>query len=250
MQRYFVDSSNWNQTQVTISGDDVHHISNVMRMTEGQTIVCVHPDFGAAVCSIEKMEVPEQIICKVDEWIKKNTELPVNVTIVQSLGKGDKMEQVVQKATELGADSFIPYQAERSVAKWDKKKTDKKIMRLKKIAKEASEQSERVKVPEIHDLLELNELLRMDSFDVKLLAFEDEARKDTYSSLRLELEKVNEGDSLLVIFGPEGGFSSRESNALVNSGFHSIRLGPRILRMETAPLYFLSAVSYHFEENE
>ncbi|WP_101844332.1 16S rRNA (uracil(1498)-N(3))-methyltransferase [Halobacillus sp. Marseille-P3879] len=247
MQRYFVESSNWDQTHVYINNDDVHHIVNVMRMTEGDKLICIHPDEGPAVCSITAIRTG-QVNCKIEEKMAEDLELPVKVTIVQSLGKGDKMEQVVQKGTELGAFSFIPYQADRSVAKWDNKKTDKKIIRLEKIAKEASEQSERTRIPSIRKLMKLSEVTRLKDYEHKFLAYEGEAREGKSNTLHTALTRINPGENVLVVFGPEGGFSPHEVSAFLEEGFFSISLGPRILRMETAPLYFLSALSYQLEE--
>ncbi|MFG6148471.1 16S rRNA (uracil(1498)-N(3))-methyltransferase [Halobacillus sp. B23F22_1] len=248
MQRYFVESLNMEQTHVYIKGEDVHHIVNVMRMVEGNKLICVHPDEGTALCSILRIEGSEQVLCKIEEWITQEIELPVKVTVVQSLGKGDKVEQVVQKGTELGADSFIPYQADRSIAKWDAKKSDKKIWRLEKIAKEASEQSERTYIPEVKKLMKINEIVSLEGYDYKILAYEGEARNGHSETIKIIFEKVQPGNSIIIAFGPEGGFSEKEVETFLQSGFQAIRLGPRILRMETAPLYFLSALSYQLEE--
>ncbi|WP_082233790.1 16S rRNA (uracil(1498)-N(3))-methyltransferase [Halobacillus massiliensis] len=250
MQRYFVNEENWSHKTVEIKGEDFHHIMNVMRMKEGDALICVHPAKGAAQCEIDKAIDKETVICKVEQWLKEDIELPAAVTIVQSLGKGDKLEQVVQKGTELGADSFIPFQADRSVAKWDGKKAVKKIQRLSKIAKEASEQSERSKIPEIHPLMDIEKVIEYaSSFDIKLFAFEEEARSSRKIPLKQRLDEISPGSSIIIIFGPEGGFSVNEADVLKSTGFLPVRLGPRILRMETASLYFLSAVSYHLEES-
>ncbi|MCP3025631.1 16S rRNA (uracil(1498)-N(3))-methyltransferase [Halobacillus sp. A5] len=247
MQRYFVDSSNWTQSCVFINNEDVHHIVNVMRMNVGDQLIVVHAVKGDAVCTITSID-KSCVEMEISDWVPKNNELPVEVTIVQSLGKGDKMEQVVQKGTELGASFFIPFQAARSVTKWDSKKTDKKISRLKKIAKEASEQSERTRIPSVQSVIKLNDLIGLNEYDHKLIAYEKEARREYSSTLHRSLATVNPGDSVIIVFGPEGGFSEQEGAALIEKGFCSVRLGPRILRMETAPLYFLSALSYQLEE--
>ncbi|SFF53434.1 16S rRNA (uracil1498-N3)-methyltransferase [Halobacillus alkaliphilus] len=248
MQRYFVEGSSWENEHLWITGEDVHHISRVMRMDKGDKLIGIHPELGPAICKILEV-TSNHVECCVEEWLEENRELPVQVSIVQSLGKGDKLEQVVQKGTELGAYSFIPYQAERSVAKWDDKKTAKKIQRLQKIAKEASEQSERIRIPEIHSLLSFQELIHLtNEYDWCILAHAEEARRKSFRPLASMLEMIKPHHRVLVIFGPEGGFSEKEVSELVNAGFLTVRLGPRILRMETAPLYFLSTLSYHFEE--
>ncbi|WP_338035419.1 16S rRNA (uracil(1498)-N(3))-methyltransferase [Halobacillus ihumii] len=249
MQRYFVDRTSWEDEGVAITGNDVHHMTRVMRMQEGDTFICVHPDHGPALCEIDKINAGEKVSGTVREWLAENKELPVRVTIVQSLGKGDKLEQVVQKGTELGAYDFIPFEAERSVAKWDAKKAKKKVSRLEKIAKEASEQSERSSIPEISDVMAMTALIKKShQYDVKLIAHEEEARSGNHHSLADQLQRVTRGKRVIVVFGPEGGFTSEEAEQLLSADFHPVRLGPRILRMETAPLYFLSSLSYQLEE--
>ncbi|WP_028783263.1 16S rRNA (uracil(1498)-N(3))-methyltransferase [Thalassobacillus devorans] len=248
MQRYFVEADNWQSDKIIIEGEDVHHIGRVMRMLPDDEIICNHPSGNAARCQIISVE-KEAVHCRLVEWLEENVELPIEITIVQSLGKGDKLETVVQKGTELGASRFIPYQAERSVVKWDKKKADKKISRLRKIAKEASEQCHRNKIPDIEPLYNLDKLLQVsEQYKWKLFAYEDEAKRAEYKSLSDLIRIVEPGGKLLAVIGPEGGFSPSEAVKLSEAGFHSVRLGPRILRMETAPLYLLASISYHLEE--
>ncbi|TGB04257.1 16S rRNA (uracil(1498)-N(3))-methyltransferase [Halobacillus salinus] len=249
MQRYFIPAEHWNKDYVTIKGKDVHHISRVMRMEIGSSIVCIHPHDGPALTKIENI-TEESISCNIVEWLDEDRELPVDVTVAQSLGKGDKLELVVQKGTELGAARFIPYAADRSVAKWDHKKAKKKVERLQKISKEASEQSERSFIPEVTPLHSLKELMEIEGYDWCFFGYADEARQRSSTSLKTRLSKVKTGDKVLVVFGPEGGFSENEVQQFRASGFLSVRLGPRILRMETAPFYFLSSLSYQLEENE
>lgn len=179
-------------------------------------------------------------------------ELPVNVTILQSLPKGNKLEFIIQKGTELGASRFFLFASERSIVKWDEKKVKNRLERYEKIAKEASEQAKRNVIPEIlyvenlHDLLDnLNDVKGS-----KLIAYEDEAKREPATSLATQLKNVETNGEILVAIGPEGGFSEEEVKLFQNNGFVPVRLGKRILRTETAPLYVLSAISYHFEELE
>ncbi|MBX0358769.1 16S rRNA (uracil(1498)-N(3))-methyltransferase [Halobacillus sp. Nhm2S1] len=248
MQRYFVDQECWNNDTLYVSGEDTHHIVRVMRMREGDNLVAIHPEKGPALCEITKV-AQDDVHCIVVKWMEEDRELPVHVTIVASLGKGDKLEQIVQKGTELGASAFIPYQAARSVAKWDNKKAVKKIERLQKISKEASEQSERTVVPEVQSVHSLQQLLEIKThYDHCFFGYADEARHQKSELLSEAFKPLKRGETVLVAFGPEGGFSESEVEKLSNEGFKSIRLGPRILRMETAPLYFLSSLSYMLEE--
>ncbi|WP_071395818.1 16S rRNA (uracil(1498)-N(3))-methyltransferase [Bacillus tuaregi] len=246
MQRYFASYSTDNNC-FFITGEDCHHISKVMRMKEKDEIICVSDDQRTALCSIAEIST-DQVTASVIQWKEESVELPVTVTIVSGLPKGDKMEWIIQKGTELGAAKFIPFTADRSVVKWDGKKADKKITRWKKIAKEAAEQSHRTVIPEITEPVNLSALLKdAKSYDVKLVAYEEEARQGEVTALVSSLKGLEKGGSLLIVFGPEGGLTDNEVEKLKADGFHPCGLGPRILRTETAPLYLLSAVSYQLE---
>jgi 16S rRNA (uracil1498-N3)-methyltransferase len=246
MQRYFASYLKENDCFI-ITGEDCHHITKVMRMKEKDQIICVSEEQVTALCSITEIST-DQVVADVIEWKEESAELPVHVTIVSGLPKGDKLEWIIQKGTELGAVKFIPFTAARSVVKWDEKKADKKVSRWQKIAKEAAEQSHRSFVPEVMHPLNMKALIKAgEPYDVKLIAFEEKAREGETSVLATNLQKLEAGSSLLIVFGPEGGLTSQEVEMLTNNGYQACGLGPRILRTETAPLYLLSAVSYHLE---
>lgn len=246
MQRYFVESSPDVQ-RFLISGDDRYHIRNVMRMQPGDTIICVGSDGKSAICQITEI-TEERVTADAIEWLEENTELPIKITIASGLPKGDKLEWIIQKGTELGAHQFMPFTAARSVVKWDEKKAVKKVERWQKISKEAAEQSHRAFLPEVLSPISFKNLLQESSkYDYKLVAFEEESRKGEISTFAAVLKKIKQGESLLLLFGPEGGLTEEEVAQLTDKGFAVCGLGPRILRTETAPLYMLSAISYHFE---
>lgn len=244
MQRYFADEKD---NRFYFTEEDRHHILRVMRMRIGDEIICVNKSGKSAVCSIAEI-TDEQVVADVVQWNEGDPELPIRITIGSGLPKGDKLELIIQKGTELGAFQFIPFTAARSVVKWDEKKSLKKVDRWNKIAKEAAEQSHRSKVPEVLSPMSLKELIQYSKdYDYVLIAFEEEARTGESKILSQTLKQMQRDQSLLIVFGPEGGFSNEEVAQLKNEGFQACGLGPRILRTETAPLYVLSAVSYHFE---
>ncbi|MHC0035860.1 16S rRNA (uracil(1498)-N(3))-methyltransferase [Pseudoneobacillus sp. C159] len=246
MQRYFASEVNPNG-QPVIAGEDVHHINRVMRMTVGDQLICVDPSGKSAICAIAEI-TDKKIICHIVEWIDGNSELPIRITIANGLPKGDKLEWIIQKGTELGAHQFVPFTAARSVVKWDEKKADKKIERWQKIAKEAAEQSHRNQIPIVQTPISLKQLIQTyQDYDCKLIAYEEESRKGEASVLANSLQHLKENQSILVVFGPEGGLENKEIQLLQDHGFIPFGLGPRILRTETAPLALLAAVSYHFE---
>ncbi|MFC4388483.1 16S rRNA (uracil(1498)-N(3))-methyltransferase [Gracilibacillus marinus] len=248
MQRYFVSADNWMEDEVHIVGEDVHHIVHVMRMDNGSEILCNHPN-GNVCKAVIKEATNEKVVAKIQTYLDVKTDSPVHATIVQGLPKGDKWETILQKATELGVSEFIPFQAERSIVKWDKQKVAKKIERWHKIVKEASEQSHRNTIPIVNKVLELKEVItRYKDVKHKFFAYEDTAKTNHQTKLHDHFQSIHEGDSVMICIGPEGGFSNSEATFLIENDFQPIRLGPRILRTETAPLYVLSCLSYYLEE--
>jgi 16S rRNA (uracil1498-N3)-methyltransferase len=246
LQRYFA-SEVTPSGQPVISGEDIHHISRVMRMSVGDQLICVDPSGKSAICVIAEI-TDKKIFCNIVEWNDRNSELPIQVTIANGLPKGDKLEWIIQKGTELGAHQFVPFTAARSVVKWDEKKADKKVERWQKIAKEAAEQSHRNHIPLIQTPVSLKQLIKLSNdYSYKLVAYEEESRMGEASVLANTLLRLKENQSMLVVFGPEGGLDTKEIHLLQKHGFIPFGLGPRILRTETAPLSLLAAVSYHFE---
>jgi 16S rRNA (uracil1498-N3)-methyltransferase len=247
LQRYFVPDNQQTSDRIAIGGDDYHHIVRVMRMGKGSQLICVLSSGKTARCEIEQI-TSENVIARVVEWIEEQTELPIHIYIAHGLPKGDKWEFVIQKGTELGAFAFLPFLAARSVVKWDAKKMEKKIDRWKKIAKEAAEQAHRSQIPDVHAPLTIHELIEFaKTIDYRMVAYEEEAKQGNHQTLAAIFQQMKRGQSLLAVFGPEGGFADEEVELLKQHGFFSCSLGPRILRTETAPLYLLAVASYQFE---
>ncbi|PYZ94241.1 16S rRNA (uracil(1498)-N(3))-methyltransferase [Salipaludibacillus keqinensis] len=247
MQRYFLSKESFKDNDVIIEGEDSKHITRVMRMSTGDHIICCDNETACYLCEIRNV-LTDSVEAKVVKSLDKDSELPIQVTIAHGLPKGDKFELVIQKGTELGAASFIPFQAERSIVKWDTKKEKKKLDRWNKISKEASEQSHRHYVPRVYGAQTIKQLIQhFHSYSYVILAYEEDAKNDEKSRFHQTLSQMKESDTLLILVGPEGGFSDREVEMMVKAGAISCALGPRILRSETAPLYALAAISYHFE---
>lgn len=246
MQRYFVNKKAIGD-RFFIDGEDHHHILKVMRMQIDDQVICVDPEGKQAVCRLAEIS-DSSIVADVVQWRDEVSELPIFITIASGLPKGDKLEWIIQKGTELGAHQFLPFSAARSVVKWDEKKAAKKIDRWQKIAKEAAEQSHRVVMPKVISTNNFKEMLaKSKDFHYKIAAFEEESRNGEISVFSSTLKSIKKGESLLLVFGPEGGLTDDEVKQLRNNDFALCGLGPRILRTETAPLYALAAISYHFE---
>ncbi|AOM82581.1 16S rRNA (uracil(1498)-N(3))-methyltransferase [Salisediminibacterium beveridgei] len=247
MQRYFLATENFKGDLVRLTGDEAHHIARVMRMAADDQIICCNESGKSAIVELTQVE-KEEVYGRIRQWLDENSELPVEVTLAQGLPKGDKLEMIIQKATELGVTAITPVAMARSIVKLDPKKAAKKQERWKKIAKEAAEQSHRQRVPEIQSVQTLKELIKQAGpFDLVLAAYEEEGKSGNHEGLPELLSGVQEGSRILFVIGPEGGFSSEEIVMLKDAGIFPVSLGPRILRTETAGLYSLSVLSYHFE---
>lgn len=245
MQRYFVEGKIPENRKVTITGDDAKHIAKVMRQTAGDELIIVM-EKTAFLAVIHSADFDVEV--ELREELAAATELPKKVTIACGLPKGDKLDLITQKSTELGMYALVPFAAERSIVKWDASKSDKKIARLQKIAKEAAEQAHRTHIPEIHNVQTFKNLLEtVQSYDAVVVAYEEEARQDKPTRFADILKSLYDKDSILLVFGPEGGISENEISRLKDAGALFTSLGPRILRTETAPLYALSAFSYEYE---
>ena len=246
MQRYFTNEVILDNNTVTITGDDAHHMIQVMRMTPGDEVYVVADSKTYTMTIVEGTS--KSVLLEVKEMHELSNEMPVKVSIVCGLPKGDKLELITQKATELGMNTLYPFEAKRSIVKWEKQKQEKKIARLQKIAKEAAEQSHRSFIPRIHNVVSLTELLEIaKDYDMRFVADEENAKQPNRQKFAEQLKKMYDKKSILIVFGPEGGLDRQEVQLLLNNEFHPIALGPRILRTETAPLYALAAISYEYE---
>ncbi|WP_376845048.1 16S rRNA (uracil(1498)-N(3))-methyltransferase [Camelliibacillus cellulosilyticus] len=252
MQRYILPDTCFEKNKVIIQGSDARHIRKVMRMAPGDEIICCNSRQEVFLCKLKEL-TPETVEAIVTQRLMDDTELPIRVTIAQGLPKADKFDTIVQKGTELGATAFIPFQAERSISKWEgAEKIKRKQERLFKIAKEAAEQSHRTLVPKIFSPMTLDDLIDAgQKYDHQFVAYEEEAKNGRFRGLPALFQRAVPGDSILAVIGPEGGLSNHEIERFESAGFHCSGLGKRILRTETASLYLLSAISYFFElENE
>lgn len=246
MQRYFLDSDP-NVERIELPKELAHHLVTVLRATVGTKLELVMGDHKVYLAELVTVEPIATV--KLIKNLGQDSEMPVQVILACGVPKTkEKPELIVQKGTEMGASEIIFFEGERSVGHWNKQKQGKKIARLQKIADAAAEQSHRNVKPKVAYIPSLKELLNATaSVDYRLVAWEESAKQGEKSALAATLEKVKAGDSLLGIFGPEGGLSENEVQSMVKLGVIPVGLGPRILRTETAPLYFLGAVSFATE---
>ncbi len=243
MNRFFVDEKSENEI-FSLSGDNLKHIKDVLKMREGELIeVCFNKE--CYICKIESVSKSE-ILASIQSKIKDSAELSTKINIFQGLPKKDKLELVIQKCTELGVNAIYPTDMERSIVKYDSKKIKNKMSRWQKIALSASMQSKREKIVEVHypkSLKEFEEELK--NCDLLLVLYE---KNNDYTSFKSLLSIIKKYDTINVVIGPEGGISEEEIEYLYFIGAKTISLGRRILRTETAGLAFLSCASVFLEE--
>lgn len=247
MQQYFVDFRvTVGETFILDNQDDCFHLKKVMRAKVGTQIEVV-AEQRVYLCEIVQLEPNIELLVLTEE--DRNAELPIAITIIQGLPKLDKMELIIQKGTELGANTFIPWHAKRSIVKYDGKKASQKLQRWQKIAKEAAEQAHRNCIPEVQPIKTTAELAKeLLHFDAVFIGSERVAKMTGQQNiLPKQLQNAKVGMKIACIIGPEGGIDDEEFQFFIEQQAIETAFGPRILRTETAPLYFLSAVSFACE---
>ena len=245
MYQFFVEPGQIQGNTVTILGNDVNHIRNVLRMQPGEEISVSNGLDGKEYrCSITRMD-DENVICSLMFIKEDGIELPAQVTLFQCLPKGDKMELIIQKAVELGVYQIVPVASKRCVVKLEDKKAAAKVRRWQGIAEAAAKQSKRRIIPEVASVMTFREsLVYAAAMDVKLLPYELAEGMEKTKGI---IGSLKEGQRIAVFIGPEGGFEEDEAAEALKAGFASITLGRRILRTETAGLTVMGWIMYQLE---
>ena len=234
MQRYFCNEKENNE--YLLSRDDSYHIKKVMRMNISDKIEIVDNKI-TYICEITSLEpVKAKVISKTNELNENSFE----IILVQSMVNETKMDLILQKGTELGVNEFYGYKAVNSVVK-ENGKSDKKLTRWQKIVKEASEQSKRNIIPKVVDIVDIKGLCKIEA-DLKLLLSVNEKTKN----IKKVLKENKKYDKIIIVIGPEGGFTSNEEKTLMDNGYISTSLGTRVLRTETAGIATVSMINYEW----
>lgn len=218
-----------------ITGEDAKHISTVLRMKQGDlAVICdnVGNDCLCRITAVQKDMVELQVLdCR-----KNEAEPTVNVTLFQCLPKSDKMDFIVQKATELGAVKIVPTLSKRCVSRPDEKTAVKKIQRWQKIAEEASKQCGRGKIPEIGGLTDFHTAVKEYSQKGLGILFYECGGKNLNQLVSADTKEIG------IFVGSEGGFEPEEVEFALKCGIEAATLGKRILRCETAPVAAISVL--------
>ncbi len=230
---------------LTIVGDDVNHMKNVLRMREGEHFSAADENGMCYECAVQTLE-KHQVTAQILEKKKGETELSSKIYLFQGLPKSDKMELIIQKAVELGAYQVIPVATKRAIVKLDAKKEASKLKRWQSIAEGAAKQSGRMLIPQITEVKTFAEALQLaKTLDVNIIPYECargmEGTREIFNSIK-------RGMSVGVFIGPEGGWEESEVTKAQELGIQPVTLGRRILRTETAGLTTLSILVYLLEE--
>ena len=237
MPRFFVKTEQIEEKMITIIGEDVKHIKNVLRKQTGDNLEICNQETGTTYkCKI--LDLREQEI--INEIIEESE------GIDQGLPKADKMELIIQKSIELGANAIIPVEMKRCVVKLDSKSEGKKIERWQKIAESAAKQSGRSTIPEIRGIVKIEDIVKLkDKYNSIIVCYENE--KENYIKSELLKLKNRQETKIAVVIGPEGGLEEKDVEYLKQNGAAVVTLGNRILRTETVALNLLSIIMYELQ---
>jgi 16S rRNA (uracil1498-N3)-methyltransferase len=234
--RFFVPTESLQPDQVIIAGEPFHHLRNVLRVKPGCLLVLLD---GAGQCCevrLDQLQANQATARVTRRWQAQEQRL--SITLIQSLPKGDKLEYILQKGTELGVSCFQPVETEHSIPSLNPSKLDKRLQRWQRIVSEAARQSRRCILPEVKAPDQLARVLERSSSELKLVLWESGA-----VPLAQALPQDPPAAASLLV-GPEGGFSKAEVDTITAAGFKAVHLGPRILRTETAGLAATPILQY------
>lgn len=238
MVQFFVAPEEMKPDFLTLTGENAAH-AKVLRLKCGEQVLVCDGEGNESLCTVSDVS-PGQISLVVNSTGTSETEPMVKASIYMAYAKGDKLEHVIQKATELGAHEIVAFPSARCVSRPDEKSLSKKLERWQKIAVSASEQCGRGRIPKVIAVDSYQAALkRAKQADMAILFYENEHA----TTLHMALEQ-NDFASISLLTGPEGGLEEREVMMAKEAGFRICTLGSRILRCETAPLCALSAVMY------
>lgn len=244
MHQFFVEDSQIGKEYVTITGSDVNHIKNVLRMRVGEKIRVSSASGRDYYCAVAEL-TDEFVQADILDERACSTELPSKIYLFQAIPKGDRMEYVIQKAVELGVYEIIPVAMKYCVVKLDEKKAANRVKRWQAISESAAKQSKRSRIPRVHPVMNFQEACAYaGQCDLRLVPYENEQGMQATGRA---LEKVVPGASISVMIGPEGGFS-REEIDRVREDMEVLSLGKRILRTDTAAICAMSALMLILEQ--
>ena len=244
MYRFFADASQVGGGRIRITGSDVNHIRNVLRMKQGEEVLISTGDEWEYSCSVEELG-EDEVVCRILDAQKSGKELPSKIVLYQCLPKGDKMETVIQKAVELGAARIVPVESKRCVVRLDTRKKAARVRRWNAVSEAAAKQSKRMIIPQVADVMTYEQMLSdAAGLDRRFVPYE---KSQGMNHTREMFSQIKPGQSVGILIGPEGGFEEAEIEKAEAAGFRAVTLGKRILRTETAGMTMLSILMYLLE---
>ena len=237
MHRFFIPKPFKQEMQIT--GQDAHHIMDVLRMGPGDPLQVVADDGISFLGKITAVST-NTVTVLAQEILRESHEPDVRISLLQGLAKGEKMELIIQKAVEIGITEIFLVSMAHSVVVLESSKAERKVERWQKIAEAAAKQSKRDVIPTVHEVMTLGQVLQKEKWDMLLVAYESENQV----SLKEVLQAHKDVKTIGVIIGPEGGLSNEEVAAAREYGGIAVSLGRRILRTETAGLVAATAILY------
>lgn len=243
MSRFYVPKESVRGNKIFISGKEAHHILDVMRLGNLDKVTAFDGT-GNEYTGFIKEAKRDSLVVEIITTRRPSDKSRAKLTLIQSIPKKEKMDYIVEKATELGVYSVIPVMTKRTIVRWDREKKVASVGRWRRIAKETSKQCARSDIPRIEDIVDYDEALQLArSCDLGLIAALDD------SAVRLkDALKSFTGGAIAVLIGPEGDFTPQEIEKAKSGNFKLVSLGPRVLKSDTAGLFVLSALNYELSE--
>lgn len=244
MHRFYVEKTAIVGDTVRITGEDLFHLCRVLRKGIGDEICVCDGDCGEYLAVLTKVDKQEALATLGERKIMQS-EPNCKITLYQAIPKAGKFELILQKCTELGVCTFVPFVSEFCVVKFEN--DDKKLERYRRIVYEAAKQSGRGKVPLVENVLAFKQVCqKIKAHELAILAWE----KEDATTLKAVLQRMDGPTDVAIVVGSEGGILEAEAQALMSAGVVPVTLGKRILRTETAGMAMAAMILYHYDEVE
>ena len=234
IQRFHVDQIDKSKSHLEIAGEQSHYVTRVLRLQTGDRMILFDGSGSEWTSKIIDTK-RNRLLLELEERATPDRESPINLTLIQSISRSQRMDLVMQKSTELGVTRIVPVFSNNTIVKMKEDKIEKKINHWRNILISASEQSGRTKIPDLISPIQLEtECLKRYKSDLSI--FYDTTGKDSYDA--------NKPKDITAVIGPEGGFTEDEKQMAIDAGYMVMQSGPRLLRTETAPIMALSILQY------
>jgi 16S rRNA (uracil1498-N3)-methyltransferase len=240
MHKFFVNEENIKDDYLWITGEDVQHISKVLRLRQNDQIQVCGKGGNEFICSISEIS-KQEVICRINDSYPNKAEANIEITLFQGIPKSQKMDLIIQKCVEIGVVNIIPVITKRVVIKIDDRDITPKLERWRRISEEAAKQSDRGFIPKVFEPITFDTALsNLKAMDLGIIPYENEKQ----TGLKSLLKEKTGVKKIGIFIGPEGGFDSEEIDKCLKNNLYPVTLGPRILRTETAGFVAATIILY------